>query len=239
MKKAWILGAMGVIIIVVTSIIAVKYNKIELIYKEEIKNRNNKSQQKIEKTPEVTIKPTEEPEKNTLEEIEAEIMKNVKEEDIMYKKEINENTKIRIVYSGSVLGQRELIMIHKTTDGGKSWKSQIKGEDLTMTVNDRAKFEFLDENVGFINNLNLIKMNAPSESEGLLVTQNGGESFEYAKFEKPNDTIDDTFYVNEVPYIEEGKLKVKIYPLDYSRIEPEKYYEYYSTDNGMNWKYSK
>ena len=235
MKKAWILGILGIIVISATSIIAIKYNQIELAHKEEPFNETTKKEQKTNKTPQVTI----ETKKKTKEEIEKEIIKNVKEEDIIYQKEINENVKIRVVYSGSALGQKQLIMIHKTLDGGKNWKSQIQREDLVMTINNGAKIEFIDENIGFINNLNLIKTNIPSESEGLLVTKDGGENFEYAKFEKIKDIKDDTFYVDELPYVENGTLKVKIYPLDYSRIEPEIYYEYFSTDNGLNWKYNK
>lgn len=71
----------------------------------------------------------------------------IDEADILYTKDINEMTKIRVIYGGSVLGQKMGIRIQKTNDGGKTWQDKIKSQDKFITVNSEAEFVFINENV--------------------------------------------------------------------------------------------
>ena len=62
---------------------------------------------------------------------------------------------------------------------------------------------------GLINNKSLILLG--SENDGLLVTVNGGEDFEPANFVFPTDMKDTAFYVDDLPYLENGKLHIKLF----------------------------
>lgn len=158
---------------------------------------------------------------------------NYKTEKILYEKEINNTTSIRIVYFTSTLGQKSLIGTKKTKDGGITWEEQSENDKDYITINDGAKFIFLDENIGFINNLEPFWTN--SNTISLLVTNNGGKSFNNAKIICP-EFIKSELYINETPYIENGILKFKAYTTNYNYSSADGYYEFYSDDNGQNWK---
>lgn len=159
---------------------------------------------------------------------------NYKTEKILYEKEINNTTSIRIVYFTSTLGQKSLIGIEKTNDGGITWEEQFENDKDYITINNGAKFIFLDENVGFINNLEPFWTN--SNTTPLLVSNNGGKSFTNAEIICP-DFIKSELYINETPYIENGILKFKAYTTNYNYSSADGYYEFYSEDNGQSWKY--
>jgi len=154
--------------------------------------------------------------------------------DILYEKEINKDIHIRVVGGGSILGGRMGIKVQKTTDGGKTWIDQIKNSDGYITVNNGAKLTFINENLGFINNLSLIILG--NENNGLLVTVDGGESFRSSNFVFPIDIENTVFYIEDVPYLENDKLKVKLFAYE---SDEEIYYEFTSVDNGLNWIYAK
>lgn len=164
---------------------------------------------------------------STSEQAETEI---VDPANILYEKEIRTDTYIRIVYGGSILGGRMGVKVQKTTDGGNSWRNQLKSSDGYLTVNNGAKFDFINENVGFINNLSLFILG--NENDTLLVTVDGGESFRSSNFVFPLDIENSVFYIDDLPYLENGKLKVKLFA---SESEEEIYYEFDSVDNGLNW----
>lgn len=71
----------------------------------------------------------------------------IDEKDILYKKDINSYTAIRVVYSGSSLGGKMGIRVQKTTDSGKTWRDNINNPDKFMTVNSEAEFVFFNEKV--------------------------------------------------------------------------------------------
>lgn len=87
-----------------------------------------------------------------------------------------------------------------------------------------------NENVGFINNLSLIILG--NENDGLLVTVDGGKSFKNSNFIFPLDVQYSAFYINDLPYLEDDKLKVKLFV---SGSTEDTYYEFTSVDNGLNW----
>lgn len=170
---------------------------------------------------------------NSYKEEDRKLIKSMNPEDVLYEKEINDKVKIRAIYRGAILGQRYLSVIAKTTDNGKTWYNQLEMYDEGLAVNNDAKYVFINENIGFINNLQTVVNN--ETQKGLLVTIDGGKTFETANFIKPNFIGDSYLYVEDIPYVENGNLKVKTYEINNS-VGPYKiYYEFYSKDNGKTW----
>ena len=146
--------------------------------------------------------------------------------DTMYEKKISDKVSIRVVYAGAVLAQRSLIEIEKTTDGGATWKNQIEGDDPFIQIHNGAEFTFIDEDVGFINDPGLA--GTAGDNRGLLVTNDGGKIFSDAILNTSKEDI----YIDGVPYVEDGKLKLKAH----NTMRDEKFYYYfYSEDNGKTW----
>ncbi len=146
--------------------------------------------------------------------------------DTIYEKKISDKVSIRVVYAGAVLAQRSLIEIEKTTDGGATWKNQIEGDDPFIQIHNGAEFTFIDEYVGFINDPGLA--GTAGDNRGLLVTNDGGKTFSDAILNTSKEDI----YIDGVPYVEEGKLKLKAH----NTIKNEEFYYYfYSEDNGKTW----
>ncbi len=153
----------------------------------------------------------------------------VKAGDTLYEKKINSKKSIRVVNHGAILAQRSVIRIEKTNDGGKTWNNQLETTDGYMQIHDGAKFIFINENIGFINDPGLVGTNG--ENRGLLVTTDGGKNFRDCII--VSDRIEDNLYIDDVPYMENNKLKLKAYTIEnYDK----KYYYFYSEDNGINWK---
>ena len=157
-------------------------------------------------------------------------VKKVVSGDTLYEKRVDDNIIIRVVYKGAVLAQRSIIGIKKSTDGGVTWKEQK--EDLQ--IHNGAEFIFLDENLGFINDPGLA--GTEGENRGLIVTTNGGKTFVDANIIHPSTITEKNLFVSGLPYLEDGKLKVKIYTINYQKNPVKTYYEFYSQDNGLNWK---
>lgn len=151
-------------------------------------------------------------------------------DDILYKKEINENTIIRVRNLGAILAQRSVINIEKSTDVGKTYIGQTKEG---ITIHNGAKFTFIDENVGFINDPGLA--GTDGENKGFLVTTDGGKTFKDTNIVHPYSIEEINLLVKGVPYIEDGKLKVVIYTLNHSKSPERTYYEFVSKDNGITW----
>ena len=76
------------------------------------------------------------------------------------------------------------------------------------------------------------------ENRGLLVTTNGGKNFEDANIIHPKIIEEENLFVEDVPYIKDGKLKVKIYTINNNKEPNKTYYEFSSKDNGKTWNYS-
>lgn len=152
------------------------------------------------------------------------------ESDILYEKVINNTTIIRVINKESILAQRSIISIEKTTDGGQTWEKQIPEG---MQIHNGAKFIFLNENLGFINDPGLV--GTEGENRGLLVTIDGGKTFTDAKILHPTNIEEKNLFVSEVPYLENETLKVKIYTVNNAKSTAKTFYEFYSKDNGLTW----
>lgn len=154
--------------------------------------------------------------------------------DILYEKVINNNTIIRVINKESILAQRSIISIEKTTDGGQTWEKRLPEG---MQIHNGAKFIFLDENIGFINDPGLV--GTEGENSGLLVTTDGGKTFINANIIHPKNIEEKNLFVSELPYLENETLKVKIYTINHAKNPAKTFYEFSSKDNGLTWIYLK
>ena len=151
--------------------------------------------------------------------------------EVLYEKQINDKIIIRIINKGYILAQRSVIEVDKTIDGGITWNNQLETADGFMQIYNGAEFIFIDENVGFINDPGIAGTNG--ENSGLLVTVNGGKTFQLSKIIKVRELEDRKLYIDEMPYKDENILKLKIHIIENSE---KKYYDFYSEDNGITWK---
>jgi len=200
-----------------------------IYYDEDAKKIQNENNTHISEEGEENISNTENKENND------EVKVEVKKEDILYEKKINELTYIRAVYLDSILAQRMIITIQKTVDGGITWENQLQMSDGYLTIHNGAEFLFLDENIGFINDQGLA--GTFGENRKLLVTTDGGKNFISANIIKPNTIVAENLFIDGIPYLENSILKVKVYIIENNNGYQEKvYYDFYSEDNGLNWK---
>ena len=148
------------------------------------------------------------------------------EEKILYIKEIAPQTIIRVKSGEAEIGYKDVIIVEKSIDGGNSFVNQLKSQ--TLTVGRDAIYLFLDETIGFI------KEFKDNSNKGLLVTRDGGRTFNPAQFEIDSQSLKH-LYIEEMPYYERDQLKL-IGSFYYSNI-PEKVVMI-SDDQGLTWKIS-
>lgn len=151
------------------------------------------------------------------------------EPEILYKKDFDEKTSIRVINKGYILAQRSIIGFEKTYDGGKTWTEQIENEDKFIQIHNGADFVFLTEYVGFINDHGLA--GTDGENRGLLVTTDGGKNFNNVIIK--SEELKNELYIDELPYKENNILKLRAYTIENSE---KKYHEFYSKDNGIMWE---
>lgn len=157
---------------------------------------------------------------------------NLSSDKILYEKSFSDNVSIRIVFEGSVLAQRSLISIAKTTDSGNSWHTQLENADHVLQIHNGAKFEFLNENIGFIYDSGISGTNY--ENNSLLVTLNGGKSFEKATFIKPDNLSNTNLTINKLPFYSNNTLYLEMISTD--SYGQDSYYTFFSEDSGLTWK---
>ncbi len=145
--------------------------------------------------------------------------------DILYTKKINNNV-LQVRRYDYSLGQRMVIGVEKSNNNGKSFE---KITEEMVEVSLEAKFEFLDENLGFIIDTGYLDRN--KNFKGLLVTDDGGITFKQAEITYDNENID-LISIEKMPYYENDKLKLEcsVYIIDHNEN-----LVYYSTDNGNTW----
>ena len=145
--------------------------------------------------------------------------------EILYTKKIDQNISFRILRVDYILNGRSLVYVEKSSDGGKTFVNNLETTDKFLTVNNEASYKFLNEFIGFINN-----NNSTLENKGLIVTRDGGETFEDVIFKI--DEVD-YLYLDGMPYFEDNNLKLngKLYlsnnPENITLI---------SYDNGLSWE---
>lgn len=145
--------------------------------------------------------------------------------DILYTKKINNNV-LQVRRYDYSLGQRMIVGVEKSNNNGKSFE---KITEEMFEVSLEAKFEFLDENLGFIIDTGYLDRNR--NFKGLLVTNDGGITFKQAEITYNNENVD-LISIEKMPYYENDKLKLEcsVYIIDHNEN-----LVYYSTDNGNTW----
>lgn len=159
--------------------------------------------------------------------------KKISKENLLYEKKVNNNIIIRVGTVGNSLGGKMGIEIQKTTNGGKTWKNQIKNKDEYILINNEAQIIFINENVGFINNNSLFILG--QENDSLLVTVDGGESFKASNFVFSEDIKDTSFYIQDLPILSNKKLQIELFAPRKIGSKDGNYYKFISVDNGQNW----
>lgn len=129
--------------------------------------------------------------------------------DILYYTAINDKVKIKIVNQGNWSG-KNIIQIFKTIDGGENWTSQLATSDGSMDVHYDSKFTFINENLGYICDPGL--QGTDGNNSSLMVTTDGGKHFNEVTI-IPSDKIDGKIRCNEVPYLEDDKVKLNVYTI--------------------------
>jgi len=134
-----------------------------------------------------------------------------------------DNSGISIKYQGSWSG-KDIITFDKTIDGGKTYIIQNPNG---FDVHYGWKAVFINSDIGFIND------SENGEKSDFYVTHNSGKTFEKVNLSFSNISEKNCF-IDELPYYEDGILKLKVYEVD--GLKNYIYYEFYSEDNGLNWK---
>ncbi|HJJ04916.1 MAG TPA: hypothetical protein OIM45_03480 [Clostridiaceae bacterium] len=141
-----------------------------------------------------------------------------------------DNSGISIHTHGAWSG-KEILTFEKTIDGGQTYIIQNpNGYDAHYGW----KALFISSDIGFINDPGVP---GDENNYGFYITTDGGKTFNKSKIICPNGMQEDDLYVDGVPYYEEGILKLKIYTVNATINQEKVYYEFYSDDNGQNWKY--
>ena len=151
--------------------------------------------------------------------INNEITINNKKTEWMFENNIG----ISIKYQGSWSG-RDIITFNKTTDGGKTYVTQ-NPEGFDVHYGWEALF--INGDIGFIND------SGNRDYRVFYVTNDSGKTFTKANFIHSNEINEENLFVDGLPYYENGILKLKVYEL---KNPKNIYYEFYSEDNGLNWK---
>lgn len=152
------------------------------------------------------------------------------ESNILYQRRITKKKSIRIVRADYILAQRIVIVVEKSTDGGKTYQNQLTNESRSLTVNGASEYLFIDEKVGFINDPGLVA--SDGENRHLLVTRDGGKTFEDAIIHLRKEQLA-YLYIEKLPYLEDGILKMEVSLYNENQ---KKEVLLISKDNGVNWK---
>ena len=144
------------------------------------------------------------------------------EEEVLYTKKFEDNTIIKITKVDVILGQRNIIILEKSTDGGKTFENQLSNKSLTVYNN--SEFLFFNSQLGFINE-------HKDGNKNLLVTRDGGRTFDNIILNVDSKTLD-YLYIEKMPYYDKDTLKLDV-SLYYSKTPEIK--TLISIDNGLTW----
>ena len=125
-----------------------------------------------------------------------------KSDNVLYKKEIGENIVIRVRNLGAILGQRSVVQVEKSTNGGKIFEKMTENE---VTIHNGAEFIFIDENIGFINDFGF--SGTGGDNRFFVVTTDGGRTFANANVIHP-DSIEEKNLIERKEkgtYVKKGK----------------------------------
>lgn len=156
------------------------------------------------------------------------------DEEILYEKKFD-NIILRFGKLDNVIGQRMLVNVMRSKDGGENFYIITKNP---IQVSLEAKFIFLNESLGFA--ISTGKVRLKDNGEGLYFTEDGGETFSHSSFIYKNENVEYMDIVS-LPYFEDDKLKIKCSVYAFVPREDSKgSYEdipltFISINNGKTW----
>lgn len=152
--------------------------------------------------------------------------------EVLYTQQIDDRIFFRISKIDNILAGRNIVIVEKSIDGGITYTNQLQLENdiHTLTVYDGADYVFLNEKIGFINNHSV--SGDHHNNRGMMVTIDGGQTFQKIKILVEKDMLDYLFF-QDLPYFLDKNLKMT--GLLYFTKEP-KAISFVSYDGGLTWE---
>lgn len=151
-------------------------------------------------------------------------------EEVLYEKRFDK-TILRFGKVDEVSGQNMLVNVLRSKDNGENF---VVVSDDAIKVSNKARFEFLDESLGFIVNTGVIYLD--NRNTGLYITNDSGKTFTSSNFKYVNENAD-YISIESMPYYDKNTLKIKcsIYQTNNNDSYENKELIFVSNDNGLNW----
>lgn len=149
--------------------------------------------------------------------------------EVLYQKDIDKTSSIRVVFVDSILGGRSLVAIERTDDGGKTCYNLLQNDDKVVTIHNEAEFLFIDEHIGFIYDPGQVGTNGDYRS--LRVTVDGAKTFSEANLHLEDNNLLEYLYIDGLPSTENNQFKLKacLYKDGVKEL-------YFVSDDGLNWR---
>lgn len=151
-------------------------------------------------------------------------------EEVLYEKRFDK-TILRFGKVDEVSGQNMLVNVLRSKDNGENF---VVVSDDAIKVSNKARFEFLDESLGFIVNTGVIYLD--NRNTGLYITNDSGKTFTSSNFKYVNENAD-YISIESMPYYDKNTLKIKcsIYQTNNNDSYENKELIFVSNDRGANW----
>lgn len=155
-------------------------------------------------------------------------------EEVLYEKRFDK-TILRFGKIDEVSGQNMLVNVLRSKDNGENF---VVVSDDAIKVSNKARFEFLDESLGFIVNTGVIYLD--NRNTGLYITNDSGKTFTSSNFKYVNENAD-YISIESMPYYDKNTLKIKcsIYQTNNNDSYENKELIFVSNDKGANWMLEK
>lgn len=155
-------------------------------------------------------------------------------EEVLYEKRFDK-TILRFGKVDEVSGQNMLVNVLRSKDNGENF---VVVSDDAIKVSNKARFEFLDESLGFIVNTGVIYLD--NRNTGLYITNDSGKTFTSSNFKYVNENAD-YISIESMPYYDKNTLKIKcsIYQINNNDSYENKELIFVSNDKGANWMLEK
>ena len=127
---------------------------------------------------------------------------------ILYEKRFNKTDVIRVRVTDSILAGRDIIVVEKSTDNGISYKNILENNDKYLIVNRDTSVTFVNNKIGFIFDLGLLGRD--DRYKKFLATTDGGKTFSDVTIKINGYGTLDYYYINKLPYLEEGNLVLEV-----------------------------
>lgn len=159
------------------------------------------------------------------------ISRSETDENMLYRKKF-QDVVLKIERYDYVVGQQMTVGVEKSTDKGKHY---TRLTDVPVVVSMQARFLFLNESLVFIDSTGYVNRN--NDFVGFKVSQDGGKTFQNAKFNYVNERVD-LITIEDLPYYDGDTLKLNCSVYDVTS-DRDGYQDmkivFSSVDNGLTW----